>query len=117
MIDPALLLAAKNDLTTAYNNAAGRSPGPSGPFLNPGAGNLGGLDLIPGLYKFDGTALITGSDLTLSGGPGDVWIFQIAADLQVGTGISVRLVGGAQPRNIFWQVGTSGAGRVPPVPL
>ena len=107
VVDAALLLAAKGDLTTAYNNAAGRTPVPSGPFLNPGAGNIGGLNLVPGLYKFTGTALITGTDVTLTGGPDDVWIFQIAADLQVGSHIKVILAGGAEPRNIFWQVGTS----------
>jgi hypothetical protein len=51
--------------------------------------------------------LITGADVTLTGGPDDVWIFQIAADLQVGSSIHVILAGGAQARNIFWQVGTS----------
>ncbi len=107
VIDPALLLAAKGDLTTAFNAAAGRTPVPSGPFLNPGAGNLGGLNLVPGLYKFTGAALISGSDVTLTGGPNDVWIFQIASDLQVASTIQVVLVGGAQARNIFWQVGTS----------
>ncbi len=107
VIDPVRLTAAKGDLTTAYNDAAGRSPAPSGPFLNPGSGNIGGLNLIPGLYKFTGTAAITGSDVTLTGGPEDVWIFQIAADLQVATSIHVILAGGAQARNIFWQVGTS----------
>jgi hypothetical protein len=107
VIDPAMLLTAKGDLTTAYNDAAGRTPTPSGPFLNPGAGNIGGLNLIPGLYKFTSTASITGSDLTLTGGPDDVWIFQIAADLEVGSTVQVILAGGAQPRNIFWQVGTS----------
>jgi hypothetical protein len=107
VIDAALLLTAKGDLTTAYNEAAGRTPTPSGPFLNPGVGNIGGLNLIPGLYKFTGTASITGSDVTLTGGPDDVWIFQIAADLQVGSMVHVILAGGAQARNIFWQVGTS----------
>lgn len=107
MIAPTLLLTAKSDLTTAFNDAAGRTPVPSESFLDPGAGNIGGLSLIPGLYKFTGAALITGSDLTLTGGPDDVWIFQIAADLQVGSMIHVILAGGAQPRNIFWQVGTS----------
>ncbi len=107
VIAPALLLAAKGDLTTAYNEAVGRQPIPSGPFLNPGAGNMGGLNLMPGLYKFTGTAMIVGSDLTLTGGPDDVWIFQIAADLQVGSSVQVILAGGAQARNIYWQVGTS----------
>ena len=63
VVAPALLTAAKGDLTTAINDAAGRSPTPSGPFLNPGAGNIGGMNLVPGLYKFTGTALITGSDV------------------------------------------------------
>lgn len=107
VIDAALLLQAKSDLTTAYNDAAGRQPFPVGPFLNPGAGNIGGLTLIPGLYKFTGTASIAGSDVTLTGGADDVWIFQVASDLQVGSGRSVILAGGAQARNIYWQVGTS----------
>jgi len=107
VIAAALLLTAKGDLTTAINDAAGRTPAPSGPFLNPGAGNIGGLNLVPGLYKFTGTALITGSDVTLTGGPDDVWIFQIADDLEVGSTVHVILAGGAQARNIFWQVGTS----------
>lgn len=107
VIDPALLQKAKGDLTTAYNYAAGLTPIPSGPFLNPGNGNIGGMTLVPGLYKFSATALITGSDVTLVGNSNDVWIFQIAADLQVGSGIKVILAGGAHPRNIFWQVGTS----------
>src|ERR1035437_2656840 len=107
VIDPALLLTAKGDLTTAYNDAAGRTPTPSGPFLNPGAGNIGGMKLVPGLYKFTSTAYITGSDVTLTGGPNDVWIFQTKEDLQVGSGIHVVLAGGAQARNIFWQVGSS----------
>lgn len=107
VISPEILSDAMGALTTAYNDAAGRSPAPTGPFLNPGAGNLGGLNLAAGLYKFTGTALITGSNLTLTGGPDDVWIFQIAADLQVGSTVQVILAGGAQARNIFWQVGTS----------
>src|SRR4051812_47479206 len=79
VIDPTLLTAAKGDLTTAYNDAAGRSPTPTGPNLNPGlipgSGNIGGMNLAPGLYKFTTTALITGSDVTLTGGPGDVLVF------------------------------------------
>jgi hypothetical protein len=106
VMDPDLLTAAKIDLTTAYNDAAGRTPVPSGPFLNPGGGNLGGLNVVPGLYKFSSNALIS-SDVTLTGGPDDVWIFQIASDLTVGSGVHVILAGGAAARNIFWQVGTS----------
>lgn len=68
---------------------------------------MGGMTLVPGLYKFTSAAYITFGDLTLAGGPDDVWIFQIASALQVGVGAKVILTGGALPRNIFWQVGTS----------
>ncbi len=111
VIAPALLTTAKGDLTTAFNDAAGRLPAPTGTFLNPelvpGSGDFGGMTLVPGLYKFTGTAAMSGADVTLAGGPDDVWIFQIAADLQMGTSVHVILAGGAQARNIFWQVGTS----------
>jgi len=106
-----MLTGAHGDLTTAYNEAKDRTPVPTGPNLNPGlipgSGNIGGMNLAPGLYKFTVTALITGSDVTLTGGPDDVWIFQCAQDLQVGSGIKVILAGGARANNIFWQVGTS----------
>lgn len=107
VVDAGRLDTAKGDLTLAFNDAAGRMPTPEGPFLNPGAGNIGGLNLGPGLYKFTGTASITGFPLTLTGGPDDVWIFQIASGLLVDSGIHVMLAGGAQARNIFWQVGAS----------
>jgi len=102
-----MLTAAQGDLTIAYNDAAGRTPVPTGTFLNPGSGNIGGLTLVPGLYKFTSTCLISGSNLTLSGSATDVWIFQIAADLSVANGVQVVLAGGALASNIFWQVGTS----------
>lgn len=105
--DPTRLTAAKGDLTIAYNDAAGRTPIPTGTFLNPGSGNLGGLTLASGLYKFTGAALISGSNLTLTGSPTDVWIFQIASDLTVANNVQVTLAGGAQATNVFWQVGTS----------
>ncbi|OGV58262.1 MAG: hypothetical protein A2X45_12780, partial [Lentisphaerae bacterium GWF2_50_93] len=104
VVDPALLTVAKNDLTTAYNDAAARTPAD---MVDPGAGNIGGSNLSPGLYKFTSTAFITGADVTLTGGPDDVWIFQVGSDLQVGVGIKVVLAGGARAKNIFWQVGTS----------
>lgn len=106
-ISPEILTAAKGDLTIAFNDAAGRTPVPTGTFLNPGTGNMGGLTLVPGLYKFTTTAEITGTDVTLSGNATDVWIFQIGTTLNVGTGIKVILAGGAKAENIFWQVGTS----------
>ena len=102
-----LLQTAKSDLTTAYNDAAGRTPVPTGTYLNPNGGNIGGLSLTAGLYKFTSDAAITGADVTLTGNATDVWIFQIATSLNVGSGIHVILSGGALASNIFWQVGTS----------
>jgi hypothetical protein len=104
---PAMLSTAKGDLTIAYNDAAGRVPVPTGTFLNPGSGNLGGLTLVHGLYKFTSSVSITGSDLTLTGTTTDVWIFQIGTSLNVGGGMKVILAGGALASNIFWQVGSS----------
>jgi hypothetical protein len=103
---PAMLTTTKGDLTIAYNDAAGRTPMPAGPFLNPGSGDLAGLNLAPGLYKFTGAAIATTS-FTLTGGENDVWIFQIASALTVSNGVHVTLAGGAQASNIFWQVGTA----------
>jgi len=104
-----MLTKAQGDLTTAYNAAAGLTPVPTGPFLNPGSGNMGGLNLPPGLYKFTSGASISGSDLTLTGSASDVWIFQIASTLTVANGMQVILAGGAQAANVFWQVSTSAA--------
>ncbi len=106
VIAPTLLLAAMNDLTTAFNEARDRVPTPVGPFLNPGDGNLAGMTLAPGLYKFTGQALIS-TDVTLAGGADDVWIFQVASNLELANGIQIILAGGAQARNIYWQVGSS----------
>ena len=102
---PAMLTEAKGDLTIAYNDAAGRTPTPTGTFLNPGAGNLAGLDLVPGLYKFTGEAMAT-TDFTLTGDATDVWIFQIETTLTVSNGVQMTLAGGAKAENIFWKVGT-----------
>jgi hypothetical protein len=113
VVAPALLTTAMGDLTGAYNDAAGRTPIPTGSFLNPGAAylsgyNIGGMTLGPGLYKFgSGQTAFLESDVTLSGGPNDVWIFQCGADLQVANNVHVILAGGAQAANIFWQVDTA----------
>jgi len=113
VVAPALLTTAMGDLTIAYNDAAGRTPIPTGPFLNPGAAylsgyNIGGMTLGPGLYKFgSGQTAFIESDVTLTGGPNDVWIFQCGADLQVANSVHIILAGGAQAGNIFWQVDTA----------
>ena len=97
---PAKLTTAVSDMETAFTDAAGRTL-PDHTEL--GAGNIGGLTLAPGLYKW-GTALNIPTDVTISGGPDDVWIFQIAGDVTVAASTSIILSGGAQANNIFWQV-------------
>ncbi|MFH1807508.1 MAG: ice-binding family protein [Pseudomonadota bacterium] len=96
---PAGLTTAVSDMETAYTDAAGR---PTPDFTNLGAGEVGGLTLAPGLYKW-GTGVAMSADVTLDGGPNDVWIFQIAGDVTQASGTRVILSGGALPENIFWQ--------------
>ena len=98
--DATTLTASVLDMENAYLDAAGRV---SPDFTELGAGEIGGLTLTPGLYKW-GTGLLITNDVTLSGGPNDVWIFQVAGTLNEGNGARVTLTGGALPKNIFWQV-------------
>jgi hypothetical protein len=96
---PSNLTTAIGDMGLAFTDAAGRAPG----VTELGAGNVGGMNLAPGVYKW-GTGLLIPSDVTLTGLATDVWIFQIAQDLTLGSGVRVSLAGGALPRNVFWQV-------------
>lgn len=97
---PINMTTAVLDMENAYSDAAGRV---LPDFTELGAGNLNGLTLTPGLYRW-GTAVSIPLAVTISGGADDVWIFQIAQDLLVGNGAIVTLSGGAQASNIFWQV-------------
>jgi hypothetical protein len=105
----AIATQAATDALAAFNNLSPASrPGGS----DPGAGQLGGLVLPPGIYKSaGGSFLLTGSDLTLDG-QGDtnaIWVFQMASTLTVGApGFprSINLINGAQAKNVFWQVGS-----------
>jgi hypothetical protein len=94
---------AQLDLTAAII-AASPAQLPGG--INVGA-ELGGKTLVAGVYQSpSGSYGITG-DLTLFGGPDDVWVFQMASTLTVAVSGRVILTGGAQARNIFWQVGSA----------
>lgn len=97
--DATTLTAAVGDMGAAYLDAQGRT---SPDFTELGAGEIGGLTLAPGLYKW-GTGLMISTDVTLSGGPNDVWIFQVAGTLKQANAVRVTLAGGAQAKNIFWQ--------------
>jgi hypothetical protein len=99
VVDPTVLTTAVLNMEAAYTDAAGR---PTPNFTELGAGDISGLTLVPGLYKW-GTGVLISTDVTLSGGPNDVWIFQIAGGITQASGARVLLAGGALPKNIFWQ--------------
>jgi len=104
----AIAQKALADATTAFNTLKGLPAG-----SDPGAGQLGGLTLAPAVYtSASGSFLITGSDLTLDakGDANAVWVFQMASTLTVGAPgapRSVILSGGAQAKNVYWQVGSA----------
>lgn len=110
---PAMLLQAKNDLTAVYLYLEGATT----PAPQTVSGDQGGKTLAPGIYKSTSTLLIQNGNLTLDaqGKSNAVWIFQIASDFTtIGSGIfpspsggNIILTGGAQAKNVYWQVGSS----------
>jgi hypothetical protein len=101
--DATKLTTAVSDMETAYNDAAGRI---SPDVLNLGAGEIGGQTLVPGLYKWTSDLAIS-NDVTLTGGPNDVFILQVDGNLDMAAAKNVTLTGGVQAKNVFWQ--TAGA--------
>ena len=100
---PSNLTVAVSDMENAYTTANNLVT--PAPVLEQGAGNLSGLTLAPGLYKWStGVLISSNSSVTLSGGANDTWVFQIAQDLTLLTGAKVNLIGGAQAKNITWVV-------------
>jgi len=97
---PQNLTTAVGNMEAAYTDAASR---PTPDFLELGTGNIGGKTLAPGLYKWTSTVTIP-SDVTISGGANDVWIFQTTGDLTQSSAMQVILAGGALAKNVFWQV-------------
>jgi Ice-binding-like len=98
----AVALQAQSDLTTAYNDAAGRTPPAAVP------ADLGGLTLTGGVYKSASALGLTGAlTLDAQGDPNTVFIFQAASTLITASASHVNLINGAQPCNVFWQVGSS----------
>ena len=100
----ALACGAQSDLTIAYNDAAGRAPTTT----FPGATELGGATLTPGVYKTPTSLAVTGTlTLDAQGDPSEVFIFQAGSTLLTASNSTVALINGAQPCNVFWQVGSS----------
>jgi len=97
---PINLTTAVLAMQAAYTDAASRVPTD---YLDLESGDIGGLVLAPGVYTWGSTVLIP-EDVTLAGCDDDVWIFQIADNLDVSTGKRVLLSGGARAENVFWQI-------------
>jgi uncharacterized repeat protein (TIGR02543 family) len=100
---PTYASTAISDMQTAFTTANGLT---TSVINNLGAGNISGMTLVPGLYKWSTGVLITNVGVTLSGGPNDTWVFQIAQDLTVNNSAIITLSGGAQAKNIFWVTAT-----------
>jgi Ice-binding-like len=98
-ISDAVASVAQNDIKTAYNTIAHQSC----PHDMTGS-DLGGKTLVAGVYCFSSSAQLTGH-LTLSGQ--GVFLFQIGSTLTTASNASVSLIHGADPCNVFWQVGSS----------
>jgi uncharacterized repeat protein (TIGR02543 family) len=99
---PNNLTTAVNNMETAYTTANGLVT--PAPIVDVFAGNISGRILAPGLYKWSTGVLISNAGVTLSGGPNDTWVFQIAQDLTVNNAAIITLLGGAQAKNIVWVV-------------
>lgn len=97
-------IAALGDLTTAYNDAMGRTL-----CAITIDGNLGGQTLTPGLYKSGSSIEVTSGQLTLDaqGDSNAIFIFQVSSSLTTTSGLGITLAGGAKASNIIWQVGSS----------
>lgn len=103
MPTPPTVEAATFDMETAYTDAYNRENNDvSRKNVGAGAG-IGGMTLTPGIYTWS-TSMTFATDITLSGGPCDVFILQIANDFTIGANTSVILSGGVEAANIFWIV-------------
>lgn len=96
---PSNLTTAVGDMQLAYTDASGRPAD----VTELGGGDIGGMTLDAGVYKW-GSGLLIPTDVTLTGSATDVWIFQIAGNLTMSSAKNVYLTGGALAENVFWQV-------------
>ena len=102
-VNDAVAIGAKDALTTAYNDAAGR------PSTGSAGTDLAGQTFTAGVRTASSSLLLSAGSVTLDaqGDPNAVFIFQIGSTLITGSNTSVSLVNGAQACNVFWQVGSS----------
>ena len=96
---------AQDDLTTAYTVAAGQ---PVAPADNLTGTNLGNRTLTAGAYRYSSSAQLTGTlTLNAQGDPNAQFVFEIGSTLTTASASAVRLINGASPCNVYWQVGSS----------
>jgi Ice-binding-like len=102
-VDDGVALAAKNSLVTSYTDAAGR------PATKLASADLSGQTFTPGVYNASSSLLFSAGNMTLNaqGNPSAVFIFQVGSSLTTGSATHVLLINGAQPCNVFWQIGAS----------
>lgn len=102
-VSDAVALQAQDNLTTGYNDAAGRSV-----TADLTGQDLGGLTLVSGVYGYSTSAQLTGTlTLDAEGDPDAVFIFQVGSTLTTASNANVSLINGASACNVFWQVGSS----------
>lgn len=100
----AVALQAQADVTTAYLDLAAQACD-----VDLTGDDLGTLTLTAGVYCFPSTSAQLTGDLVLDaeGDPDAVFIVQIGSTLTTASNSSVVLINGAQPCNVFFQVGSS----------
>lgn len=103
MPTPTYTATAVSDMIAAYSDGLGRAAGVGITNFNLGGGTLNNDNLSPGTYTW-ASALTIPTDIMLTGGVNDVWIFQVAGTLNLAANKKIILVGGAQAKNIYWQV-------------
>jgi hypothetical protein len=97
----AVALQAQADVTTAYDDAAGRAT------TDTVTADLAGQTLVSGVYTGGALGLTGALTLDAQGDPDAVFVFQAASTLTVASTSTVNLINGADPCNVFWQVGSS----------
>jgi hypothetical protein len=102
-IADAVAAQGKLDLAIAYDYAEGLTGAAALPLT------INGLTFTPGLYKSASSVLLSVGNVTLDaqGNANAVFIFQVGSTLTTIGSTQVILAGGAQAKNIFWQVGSS----------
>jgi hypothetical protein len=102
-IDDGVAIQAKTDLVTGYNDAAGR------PSTQLSSADLSGQSFTPGVYNASSSLLFSAGTVTLNaqGDPNAVFIFKVGSSLTTSSATTVLLTNGAQPCNVYWQIGAS----------